>query len=67
MTPSRLRALRLAIIATALGVLVSLMLLVQQTPYTLAAFMFVGQPLLVLGGILFAWHVVRDLRRAGLF
>jgi hypothetical protein len=51
---------------TTVGVLISLGLLVRETPYTLALFMFAGQPLLAIGFSLFAWRVVRDLRRTGL-
>ena len=51
---------------TLAGVLVCLALLIRQTPYTLTAFMFLGQPLLVAAVALFAWRVLRDLRRRGL-
>lgn len=57
--------LRLAIAFTAGGVLFALGLLVRETPYTLAAFMFLGQPLFAAGFLLFAWQVIRDLRRTG--
>lgn len=55
--------LRIAIAATAAGVLISLALLIWQTPYTLTAFMFLGQPLLAVAFVLFVWLVFRDLRR----
>ncbi len=55
--------LRIAIATTAAGVLISLALLVRQTPYTLTAFMFLGQPLLAIAFVLFVWLVFRDLRR----
>jgi hypothetical protein len=58
----RLRwALRLA----ALGTLVSLFLFAYNSPYTLVAFMFVGQPLLLAAFALFAIEFVRDLRGRG--
>ncbi len=59
----RLAILRVVIAATAAAVLISLALLIQQTPYTLTAFMFVAQPLLALVFVLFVWTVFRDLRR----
>ena len=59
----RLAILRVVIPATATGVLISLALLIWQTPYTLTAFMFLAQPLLALAFVLFAWTVIRDLKR----
>ncbi|MGH9443267.1 MAG: hypothetical protein ACRD16_13445 [Thermoanaerobaculia bacterium] len=54
---------RASIALTAAGVFVCLALLIRETPYTLTAFMFVGQPLIALGLALFAIRVIRDLRR----
>jgi hypothetical protein len=60
----RLSRLDLAAIAsTAAGLLVCLALLVRETPYTLTAFMFLGQPLIALGFLFFVIRVLRDLRR----
>lgn len=56
----------LALGAAALGILCSLPLLVRETHYTFAAFMFLGQPLLAAGFFFFAWKVLSDLRRRGL-
>lgn len=53
----------LALAFGALGILACLPLLVRETPYTFAAFMFLGQPLLAVGVLFFAWKVVNDLRR----
>jgi len=58
-------SLRAAIALTALGILISLALLVKETPYTLVAFMFVAQPLLLLGLVFLTIHVIRDLRTRG--
>jgi hypothetical protein len=58
-------ALRAAIVAAAAGILVSLALLLRETPYTLVAFMFVGQPLLVVAFLLLAFEVFQDLRNRG--
>jgi hypothetical protein len=57
---------RAAIACTAAGVLVCLGLLIRETPYSLTAFMFLGQPLIALGMALFAIRVLRDLRRKDL-
>jgi hypothetical protein len=61
------RLLRIAVTLTVAGVLIVLALLVRQTPWTLTAFMFVGQPLLAVAFVLFVWEVVQDVRRSGLF
>ena len=57
------RLVSLALGANALGILLCLPLLVRETPYTFVAFMFLGQPLLAAAFVLFAWKVLRDLRR----
>ncbi len=57
--------LRAAIVCTAVGTLITMALLLRETPYTLTAFMFLAQPLLVVGAVLFGVHVLRDLRRTG--
>jgi hypothetical protein len=62
--PKRISTLaRLSLTATAVGVLACLPLFVRETAYTLVLFMFVGQPLLVTGFLLFTSKVFRDLRR----
>ena len=58
-------SLRAAIALTALGILISLALLLKETPYTLVAFMFVAQPLLLLSLVFLTIHVIRDLRSRG--
>lgn len=58
--------LQAAVWTTLAGILVCLALLVRQTPHTLTAFMFLGQPLLAVAVALFGWRVLRDLRRGGL-
>ena len=63
-SPRRI-ALRVAIAAATAGILVSLALLLRETPYTLVAFMFVGQPLLVVAFLLLAFEVFQDLRSRG--
>ena len=57
--------LQAAIASATLGILISLALLVKETPYTFVAFMFLGQPLLLLAFLLLGIHVFRDLRGRG--
>ena len=54
---------RLSFAATLLGVIFCLPLLIKETPYTFVVFMFLGQPLLGIGFILFAINVFRDLKK----
>jgi hypothetical protein len=61
-----MRNVRLAILCTTLGVLLSLLLLVRETPYTLTAFMFLAQPLILLGMLFLGLAVVAELRRRDL-
>jgi hypothetical protein len=55
--------LRLSMALAAMGALLSLALFLHAGPYTLVAFMFVAQPLLLLAVVLFAIQVLKDLRR----
>jgi hypothetical protein len=57
--------LRAAILLTGAGLLISLALLVRETPYTLTAFTFLGQPLLLLGMVLLLVYVAAELRQRG--
>jgi hypothetical protein len=61
-----MRRLQSAIASSSAGVVVSLALLVRETPYTLAAFMFLGQPLLLLGMLLFMAHALGGMRGRGM-
>lgn len=53
---------RWAVVSCALGILLTLPLLLKETPYTFTAFMFLGQPLLLLAFALFGIRVFKDLR-----
>ena len=55
--------LRLSMVLAALGALLSLALFLHAGPYTLVAFMFLAQPLLLTAVALFAVQVFKDLRR----
>ena len=59
--------LRLAIVLAAIGIVLSIWLLVQVTWYTFVAFMVVAQPLLLAALLIFLVVAVRDLRRRGLW
>jgi hypothetical protein len=58
--------IRAAVVLATLGTLVCLALLVRETPWTLTAFMFLGQPLIAAAVVIYLVHVVRDIRRSGL-
>jgi hypothetical protein len=58
--------IRAAIVAALCGLLGCFPLLMRETPYTFVLFMFVAQPLLGIGFILYAVKVFRDLRRGHL-
>ncbi|HKA36091.1 MAG TPA: hypothetical protein VKH43_04680 [Thermoanaerobaculia bacterium] len=53
---------RYSFAATAVGVLTSLPLAIRETPVSFVLFMFLGQPFLGLGFILFTIQVLKDLR-----
>ena len=59
-------AIRAAVVLAALGTLVCLALLIRETPWTLTAFMFLGQPLIAAALVIYLAHVIRDVRRSGL-
>lgn len=54
---------RLSFLATLLGVIFCFPLLIKETAYTFVVFMFLGQPLLGIGFVLFAINVFRDLKK----
>jgi uncharacterized protein (DUF486 family) len=60
------RTARLAIILTAIGLLLCLWLFVGVAWYNFAAFMMLAQPLLVLSLVIFVVAVAREIRRRGM-
>ena len=60
--PTRVRVLRLAVLLTALFVLMALVVLVRDTPIAFSVFMFVGQPLFLVALALLLGAVLADLR-----
>ena len=60
-----MKAIMVAIVLTAVGIVVCLWLLAGVTWYNFVAFMLLAQPLLLLGAVIYAVVVLRDLRRKG--
>jgi hypothetical protein len=60
--PTRVRVLRLAVLATAIFVVMALVVLVRDTPIAFSVFMFVGQPLFLVALALLLGAVLADLR-----
>jgi hypothetical protein len=56
------RLLRVAIVLIALFNLLALLVMVHTTPIVFTLFMFIGQPLFVLGFLLLIGAVLADLR-----
>lgn len=55
-------AIRLAILATALSLLLGLTLLIHEDPYVFTAFMVLGPLLLAAAFGLLGWTILRELR-----
>jgi hypothetical protein len=60
-----MRAVQIAIVLAAVGVLLCLWMLLGVAWYNFIAFMMVAQPLLLLAIVIFVGVAVRDLRRKG--
>ncbi|HTY40266.1 MAG TPA: hypothetical protein VMH79_00185 [Thermoanaerobaculia bacterium] len=54
--------LRWAVALTAIAVVLSIALLIKETAYLFAAFMFLGPTLLLLAMILLVWTILDELR-----
>ena len=62
-SPEReIKAVRLAIIVTAIAVILGLALLIKETPYIFTAFMVLGPLLLGIAFLLMIWVIVGELR-----
>ena len=57
-----IRLLRIAIVLVALFNVLALLVMVHTTPIVFTLFMFIGQPLFVLGFVLLIGAVLADLR-----
>ena len=58
-----MRAIKTAMLLTAIGTALCLWLLTGVTWYNFLAFMLLVQPLLLLGAVIYVGIVLRDLRR----
>jgi hypothetical protein len=58
-----MRAIKTAMLLTAIGIALCLWLLTGVTWYNFLAFMLLVQPLLLLGALIYVSIVLRDLRR----
>jgi hypothetical protein len=65
--PPRVRALRIAILLTALFNLLGLAVLIRGTPRVFTVFMFVGETLFLIAVILLVAAILADLRAKELF
>lgn len=54
--------LRLAILLTALALVLSIALLIKETAYLFTVFMILGPALLVLAMIFLVWNILTELR-----
>lgn len=61
-----MRMARLAIVLTAIGLVLCLWLFTGVAWYNFAAFMMVAQPLLLLSLVIFVVAVAREMRRRGM-
>ena len=57
-----LLVIRLAIIATAVAVILGLCLLLKETPYVFTAFMMLGPLLLGIAFVLMGWVILGELK-----
>ena len=58
----KLLAIRLAILATALALVLGLALLIHENPYVFTAFMVLGPLLLAAAFLLLGWTIFQELR-----
>ena len=60
-----MRAIKIAMLLTAIGTALCLWLLMGVTWYNFLAFMLLAQPLVLLGAAVYVGIAIRDLRRKG--
>ena len=61
-SPHAMTRLRLAVLLTALAVVLAIALLIKETAYLFAAFMVLGPVLLLAAILLLAWNILAELR-----
>jgi len=64
-SPRAMLRLRLAVLLTALAVLLAMALLIKETAYLFAGFMVLGPVLLLAAVILLGWNILAELRAKG--
>ena len=60
-SPGAMLRLRLAVLLTALALVLAIALLIKETAYLFAAFMVLGPALLLAAAGLLGWHIVAEL------
>jgi hypothetical protein len=60
-----MRAIKTAMLLTAIGTALCLWLLIRVSWYNFLAFMLLAQPLVLLGAAVYVGIAIRDLRRKG--
>jgi hypothetical protein len=61
-SPRALSRLRIAVLLTALAVVLAMALLIKETAYLFSAFMILGPLLLLAAVVLLAWNIFTELR-----
>ena len=61
-SPSALFRLRVAVLLTALVVVLAMALLIKETAYLFSAFMMLGPLLLLVAVVLLGWNIFNELR-----
>jgi hypothetical protein len=61
-SPHAMTRIRLAVLLTALAVVLALALLIKETAYLFAAFMILGPTLLLVAAVLLGWNIFAELR-----
>lgn len=61
-SPRAMLRLRLAVLLTALAVVLAVALLIKETAYLFAAFMMLGPALLLVAVGLLGWNILAELR-----
>jgi hypothetical protein len=61
-----MRAIKIAMLLTAIGTALCLWLLIGVTWYNFLAFMLLVQPLVLLGAVIYVSTLLRNLRRKGI-
>ena len=56
------RALTLALVLTAISILLAIVLLIKETAYTFVVFMFLGPVFLLVAVLLLGWVIFQELR-----